>query len=200
MNTGRVPSAPGSCPSGEATQVSSSQSDCDPSRVELDWFNECAREIGRLPDDWQWFKLEVIGKHPNTQGVMVTGAVSHVLIEKGPRKGEPNWKHRDKATEQQVFVAHGAMDARKDRYETETGVCHRCFGSGKVVQSVSIHTGATYRTCSRCDGTGRAPAQAIEVRRTETQGGSACESAVSEADAPSRLRAPVAVTEEADHG
>lgn len=175
--TGLLPDGP--APAGQEPSA------CDPSRTEPDWFNECAREIGKLPEDWQWFRLEAIGKHPNTQGVMVTGAISHVLIAKGPRKGEPNWKHRDRSTEQQVFVSHDAIDARKARYEAETGLCHRCFGDGKVVQSVSVDTGVTYRKCRRCDGTKKAPPQGVEAEGRDAQRlGASHESPVPEGDAP----------------
>lgn len=167
---------------------------CDPSRTELDWFNECAREIGKLPQDWQWFKLEAIGKYPKTQGVMVTGAISPVLIAKGPRKGEPNFKLRDRSTEQQVFVSHEAIDARKAKYELETGVCHRCFGDGKVVHSVSVDAGVTYRKCRRCDGTGKAPAQGMEAGTAETEGlGAKPDSPFAESGAPEdHPRSPLA--------
>lgn len=139
----------------------------------LDWFNECAHEAVKLPEGWLWYQISAVGRHPNFQGTMVKGAVPTRMISRGRNKGHPDWRTADKETEREVFVSESAFDARRARFEAETGKCHACQGDGQEVQSWSAEKGVTYRDCSRCKGSGLAPAPVgRRGEAAETQRGS----------------------------
>jgi hypothetical protein len=79
----------------------------EPSAFEI-WDHAC-HAITKLPEGWRGNLFDVVGNHPHTQGVMVTGAVSPPRLA-GPRKGTPNWPKRDRKTERKVFISHEAYD------------------------------------------------------------------------------------------
>jgi len=103
-----------------------------------------ARERLGVGDDWNVCVWESLPPgHRRTDTYRVTGAV----------KRGPKWPPLKEC--QQVYVSPAEADAYALAWETRTGKCHECEGSGKEVASFCCRKSkATYRPCSRCDGTG----------------------------------------------
>jgi hypothetical protein len=121
----------------------------------VDWFQMIAVERG-VPDGWSWFQSEVRGERPN-HVFIVRGACIAGTYTRGKNKGKPK---RDAATQQELVITSAEMDARKQRWEQETGKCSHCLGEGKVVSGVSVRDAITthsYRSCKPCKGNGAAP-------------------------------------------
>ena len=116
----------------------------------IDLMELCARRKIGMPDTWQAFRWQRKGDY-----IIVTGAVVTETFKRGPRKGRPKWSARDPETEMPVTVHDGEFSAFKLAWEAETGLCHRCQGTGKVMKSWSVADGTTYRECDVCSGTGK---------------------------------------------
>lgn len=120
-----------------------------------DWYNLIALERG-LPEGWTWYSLSVLGgpKAPREHAaLMVKGGVPGPRFKSGKNKGEINWsKAGDRL---QMVITFRDLDARMERWERETGKCHKCGGDGRELAGHSVTNGATMRECSRCKGRGR---------------------------------------------
>ncbi|MEN3212282.1 hypothetical protein PUR23_19925 [Methylorubrum populi] len=77
----------------------------------LDTYTRAAHRATKLPKGWIGYLFESV----EGQGVMVTGKVVTQAISRGPRKGEPNFRTADPATERKVFVSNKAADAERRR-------------------------------------------------------------------------------------
>ena len=106
-----------------------------------------ARRVHSLPDDWQ---PRIYGCLERGLGFYLEGAVPIGNYSKGPRKGQP--KFPAKRELQQVVITSEEVQETRDQWERETGLCHRCGGSGEVVAIVSRNG----RPCRECGGTGKA--------------------------------------------
>lgn len=111
-----------------------------------------------VPEGWRWYSLRAVGESRAAGGVLIKGTVCTETVAHGPRKGEPNLKKRDKATERELFATFAQIDACRDQWERDTGKCAKCGGDGQETASVSVRDGKTYRPCTRCKATGKAPA------------------------------------------
>lgn len=113
----------------------------------VDFWNLIARERG-MPEGWCWFRLEVVDHRlPRDEAASsVTGAVCTTVFKSGPRKGELNWAKRDGSTERTLIITFKELDARERQWESDTGKCCRCFGSGND----------SFGKCRRCGATGKA--------------------------------------------
>jgi hypothetical protein len=132
--------------------------DTAPERVSPpDFWNLMAREVYAMPEGWAWFRLESVGPdHSRDLCVsMVTGAVCTAKYTKGPNKGSPNWKRRDRATEQTIAIPFRDLDAFCEAWERKTGLCASCGGSGEAITGWNGETGNSYCKCVRCFGSGR---------------------------------------------
>jgi hypothetical protein len=114
-----------------------------------DLFNLYAAEVLGFPPGWRWFSLNSDSRKVPEGLVRVEGAVS-----------AKKWKERDRATER-MFMANVA-EVREwfKRRAASEGKCDRCWGTGQEVASIHVKHGATYRTCSACEGTGKPRAEA----------------------------------------
>ncbi|EHL99335.1 hypothetical protein HMPREF9946_03097 [Acetobacteraceae bacterium AT-5844] len=116
-----------------------------------------AREMYGLPDDWMVCIWEALGKPGKPQAIALTGAVVTEVFKSGPRKGEKNWKKRDRSTQMTVSIPKAAHQKWLLEWEQKTGLCHECNGKGEVFKSWDRETGTQMKPCRRCDGTGKAP-------------------------------------------
>jgi hypothetical protein len=126
-----------------------------PPAKDVDWYNEYCRKTYGVPEDWKWFRLQAMGKPPH-EFTLVTGAVCTGVFERGPRKGNTDWKKRDKKTEVQLAIPRDAMQAFQAQWEIETGRCSNCYGRGQEWCGWAKGEGHKYRPCSRCEATGAA--------------------------------------------
>ena len=109
------------------------------------------RQIHGLGDGWHVCKWEALGRPPiGTQFTFWKCP----LVTRGERKGKPNW--RKKTDERIVSVTMFDGDRWTAEYETETGLCNNCMGTGETFKSWNRDTGTTMETCKRCGGSGKA--------------------------------------------
>lgn len=94
---------------------------------------------------WFFEKLPQIGP---AQMIKMIGAVAPVKT-KGMNKGEPNWKKMDPATRREVYLEVEEHKAWISDWETKTGKCSECQGTGKGAGGLSD------KTCRRCGGSGK---------------------------------------------
>lgn len=114
-----------------------------------DFLEICAREKTGQGEEWKLYLYEVKDS-PFGRFFELTGAVAPP-ITRGKNKGQPNWKKLDKATEQTVQVTSAEKDARREKWEQETGLCSSCLNTGAERYGWSQAQGVLYRDCTRCD-------------------------------------------------
>jgi hypothetical protein len=90
----------------------------------------------------------------------ITGACCTAIYTRGPRKGTPNWKLRDRSTEREVHITPHEHQHWLHQWEERTGHCSHCEGTGKTLLSWSSETGTTYAACAACTGSGTSKASA----------------------------------------
>lgn len=73
------------------------------------------------------------------------------LITRGKRKGMPTFCG-EKVT---VIVQPNEIEAEERAYESSTGYCAECVGSGRVFAKWDHKTGTWFRACQKCGGTGK---------------------------------------------
>lgn len=105
-----------------------------------------------LPADFVFYGFRVFPSVGEPLGTEMTGAQCPRL-KSGKNKGKPNYKL--KTNERTFAVTNQQCEQFENDYESETGNCRRCRGSGKTVASVCVTDGTTWRECSRCSGTGK---------------------------------------------
>ncbi len=117
-----------------------------------DWINMLAVERGQ-PEGWRWYRLESIGEADDAHRVvLVKGGVPGAVFKSGPRKGKTNWA---KATHQaELAITAADVQARAERWEGDTGNCHKCGGDGLQVCGVGVG-GTRTRPCPRCKNAGK---------------------------------------------
>lgn len=93
-------------------------------------------------------------------GNIVTGCVPSGVITHGPRKGEPKFEPPTPGTLRKVIVTDEQMAARAIAYEAESRTCWNCKGERQVPWGWSTAEGMKYHVCTRCSGSGAAPAGA----------------------------------------
>jgi len=103
------------------------------------------------PPEWEWYAAKLL---PGDD-TLLEGGIPNRRQDGTPRKqGKERWAGV-KGT--QVVVTLAEIAAACDVYERETGRCSDCAGAGERIKSISVHTGRTWRPCTRCGATGRAP-------------------------------------------
>ncbi|MGF6212385.1 hypothetical protein [Comamonas sp. 4034] len=120
-----------------------------------DFMQIVAREkLGEKAKDWQIFRWERIGDGND----FVVGFGQTRLKTSGKNKGETTWRGIDgrQLPHGKVVVTGAEMDAARAKYETDTGHCGECGGTGQAWCGWSAAEGTKYRTCHRCNGTGKA--------------------------------------------
>jgi hypothetical protein len=106
-----------------------------------------ARELLDMPPEWRAFRWEAKGR-----GVLVEGAIPLAVYKRGPRKGKPKWNPR--TDESAIVVLDNMHTEWLAQWESRTGKCHACAGSGQEWAGWSLTTGVSYRPCQRCGATG----------------------------------------------
>jgi hypothetical protein len=110
---------------------------------------EVARKKLNQPPEWKSCIWERIG--PDAQ--KIEGGIPTIRT-RGKYKGRPKWGKRSEFVA--CIVTDEEVRQEEQRYETETGNCCKCQGSGQVVWSISVTDGTKYRECKPCKGTGKA--------------------------------------------
>lgn len=126
----------------------------------MDHMNEVARRKVNGPVGWEIFRWERIG---SGMDFVVEGGVPR-LLTRGPRKGQKTWD----GDRSKTVVAETEIAAELERYETKTGNCGDCGGTGAVFAGWSEKEGTRTRPCRRCGATGKSPNTQAEGRGTRT--------------------------------
>ena len=106
------------------------------------------RKAGGGPD-WKVAKMEWIG-----DSMLIEGGDARP-IKSGPNKGRPTW--RECKVFDKIILTQAEIEAEEAAYETTTGNCHQCNGTGKRLVRSSVLSGKEYGPCRRCGGTGVRP-------------------------------------------
>lgn len=101
--------------------------------------------------DWQGYRWEAC-----EGGCIVTGCVPSGVFTKGKNKGQPKFRPAMPGTDRRVVVGTDHMQAVAQLYEAARGCCWDCKGTGEVWAGWSADSGARYRKCTRCNGSGKA--------------------------------------------
>ena len=110
-----------------------------------------AEKIG-IPE-WQAYRWTLANG-----GSIVDGCVPDGVYAHGPRKGRPRFSKPKNGTKQAVIVSDSELDQKAAAFEQSERKCWNCKGEGQVCCGWSKESGARYRQCNRCNGTGIAPA------------------------------------------
>lgn len=105
------------------------------------------RKLGQ-GEDWHWCKARRIG---NTDDLLIEGGVPQ-LYTKGKRKGLHNWKGVPLI---ECILTRAEQDEEARLYEQSTGNCRGCGGGGQESAGWHHEKGNSYRTCRRCNGSGK---------------------------------------------
>lgn len=89
---------------------------------------------------------------------IVTGGVPDGVYSRGPRKGQPRLGKWLPGTKKKMIVTDAEMDLSAKFYESESGKCYNCKGTGQEYYGWSRESGEMLRTCQRCGGSGNVPA------------------------------------------
>lgn len=113
-----------------------------------------ARELAGESDDWCLFSVSCMPLTGDTIYYEVKGAIAPIAT-RGVRKGHRNWPLRYTTTERTFCITVEKQAEWEKAWEQRTGKCADCVGCGKTVASAGVG-GTTYRTCSKCQGSGDA--------------------------------------------
>jgi hypothetical protein len=125
-----------------------------------DFYSEHARKIGNLPPEWKWFHIERLPHLGECQTILIRGAIAPAFT-RGKRKGQTNWRARDKATEREFYITPAQHKVFLAEWEQSHGACYHCQGSCQELARWSVDRGTEYRPCSRCKATGKPPQEQI---------------------------------------
>lgn len=97
-------------------------------------------------EDWHWCNFERVGAD-----ALLEGGVPSVYV-RGKRAGLNKWEG---VKLERVVVTRAELDSEMCEYESITGRCRSCAGSGLERGGWSAETGDRFRTCKRCGGSGK---------------------------------------------
>jgi hypothetical protein len=115
-----------------------------PERRHVDFLSLAARGVVGIAD-WTWRKSECVDP-PGT--FLVTGAVYPEKFKSGPRKGRTNYSITAPNTDRNVVVTRAQVDAAKEAWSVETGLCHACSGNDTTLHKPT-------KPCKACGGSGK---------------------------------------------
>jgi hypothetical protein len=101
----------------------------------------------KMPEGWSAFRWERA-----TGGSMVTGSIPDGVYSRGPRKGKP----RRIGPKEVVVVSKNEMGTAAAAYESSSGNCWDCKGTGQVPWKWVKAGGWQHKSCDRCHGSGSA--------------------------------------------
>ena len=107
-----------------------------------------AAEVKVAVEGWKAYKWEACDDDS-----IVTGDIPDGVYRSGPRKGQPRF---NKPLGRRVVITRAELQVTATAYETETGKCWDCKGTGQAWAGWSRIEGAKYQECQRCAGTGEA--------------------------------------------
>jgi len=81
---------------------------------------------------------------------IVEGCVPEGVYRSGRRQGQPRFI----GPKSKVVVTQAELENAASEYESETGKCWDCHGTGSVLTGWRKPYGTRYATCSRCGGKG----------------------------------------------
>jgi len=110
------------------------------------------QEKFKLPEGWGIFIIEA-----KETFHLITGAVCTEVYKKGHRKGQPNWRRRDRSTQATVTLTCAEHEIWLHGWEQKTGKCSVCQGFGERVVGWNVDTGIRYAKCKSCGGSGKKP-------------------------------------------
>lgn len=122
-----------------------------------DFYSLHCREKYSLPDNWQWFRIEAMPSGGPYKFNLLVGNVVTETYKRGPRKGLPNWGKRNKAEDKTLVLMLDDHQRWLEEWESKSGLCWVCEGSGKNVSRVWMEGNEAkreYTVCRRCKGTG----------------------------------------------
>jgi len=106
-----------------------------------------------LPERFVFYRWEAFPHDGKTLDYVVFTGAECPLFVRGPKAGEPNYRRRTNTRMIPVSSLHA--EQWESQYEFNTGYCRKCEGKGTEVASAGVG-GTTYRSCSRCGGSGKA--------------------------------------------
>lgn len=112
-----------------------------------------ARQRLGMPDSWRAFSFDTIREEGTIKSHRITGAV----LRHGTLSGRHGLSSRDRNSDCTTTFTPGEHESWVRCWESRTGLCRTCLGSGQEIES-AVH--ATYRRCQSCDGSGRAEGRA----------------------------------------
>lgn len=120
------------------------------------------RKVG-IPDwkAYRWRRMDE-GAGPVFDSLVI-GCVPNGAYSRGPRKGLPRFTPGVKGTRREVVVSASELIEQARIYVRDTGNCWDCKGSGQEYYGWSKATGARYRQCERCGGSGKDPAAEVHA-------------------------------------
>jgi hypothetical protein len=103
---------------------------------------------------WRGYRFTWLDDHDLLQ---VEGCLPAGVYARGPRKGQPRYRHPDSVgTRLTITWTRAEIEARATAWEATTGQCRECVGKGKVITQY-FPTEIVRCLCPRCGGTGQAP-------------------------------------------
>lgn len=115
-----------------------------------DFDNLAAQHRHNLPAAWQWRQIAAL----DGGFIELSGSIPIGTYQRGPRKGR--LKFPTQSNYQRVIITRDDVADARRRWEDETGLCSWCNGTGQEIAGISAATGAKYRACRACSGTGKA--------------------------------------------
>jgi len=127
----------------------------------IDWMNETAKRLHpHLPAGWRWYQFECGSKRegsPLPAGmVRLRGCVPSRFYTSGKRKGEPVWSEPVPGTRNTVCFMNSEVRVTQEAWETQTGQCAQCDGTGQQFAGWDRVNGRRTKRCEKCGGTGLA--------------------------------------------
>lgn len=120
-----------------------------------------------LPPNFAFYKWEILQR----ENPFITQLTGGICVEK--RKKKPyltllryrNWKGRDKSKDRTFYVTGEQAEQIEREYIEQTGLCPQCEGERVTLASCGVlscppfrndgeGSYTTYRTCSKCKGSG----------------------------------------------
>lgn len=110
---------------------------------------------------WKTYKWQAAGRDN-----VLTGRKPGGLFTRGPRKGKPNYRHKDSGPISVIVVSEAELFETAKRYEDEIGKCWNCKGHGEGFAGWSAKEGVRLKPCKRCSATGSPQPRASGANHT----------------------------------
>jgi hypothetical protein len=140
----------------EAVAPASEAAAAAPSVERFDWYQAFAEKHRSVPPGWRWFRVQTLNHQAprDQQTVLMEGGVAPKKT-RGKYAGRPDWKARDKSLDRTLALTFAELEQFQRDWETETGKCAQCYGTGRGWAGWSSAEGDRYADCRPCDATGK---------------------------------------------